>query len=79
MSVWYIKVLNNLALPPLHVFFQKLGSGGSTRASAKGDCMIPFRPTTFGQNTLSIVGGKLWNNLPLSIESVPLSTPSKLT
>jgi len=61
------KVLNNLALPPLHVFFQKLASGGSHRASAKGDCMIPFRHTNFGQNTLSIIGGKLWNNLPLSI------------
>ncbi len=61
------KVLHNLAPRPLHGFFQRLESGGSTRASVNGDCVIPFRRTTFGQNVLSIIGGKLWNSLPLPV------------
>ena len=65
------KVLYNLVSPPLHGFIRRLESGGSTRASVKGDCVIPFRRTTFGQNVLSIIGGKLWNSLPLIIRECP--------
>ena len=65
------KVLYNLAPRPLHSFILRLESGRSTRASVKGDCVIPFRRTTFGQNVLSIIGGKLWNSLPLIIRECP--------
>lgn len=65
------KVLHNLAPPPLHGFFQRPDSGGSTRASVKGDCVIPFKRTTFGQNVLSKIGCKFWNSLPLPIRECP--------
>ena len=64
------KILNGAAPGPLDNFFNK--SHSNLRSSAQGNCSIPNKKTSFGQNSLSFVGPKLWNSLPLGIKSLSL-------
>lgn len=63
------KVLNGLAPPPLGEFIitKTSTSGRVTRASTRGDCVIPYRRTTFSQQVLSVKGSEIWNNIPAAI------------
>ena len=62
------KVLHGLAPPPLEEFIRRRASTSRiTRATGRGDCEIPFRHTTFGQNVLSYKGSVSWNSLPASV------------
>lgn len=65
------KALHGLAPPPLEEYIKQRTTSTSTsrvtRATARGDCEVPRRRTTFGQNVLSVRGSVLWNSLPLSV------------
>lgn len=76
------KVFNGLAPPPLNDHIKQRPVCGpmtiTTRASDRGDCLIPFRRTTFGQTVLSVKGSKFWNTIPTTIREYPtLSTFKK--
>lgn len=42
------KILNSLVPPPLKYFIKKNIS--NTRGGSRGDCVVPFRKTVFGQS-----------------------------
>ncbi len=69
------KVLHGLAPPPLNGFIKLRADSGlyrDIRASARGDCEVPFRCTTFEQAMLSVIGSKYWNSLPFAIRECPM-------
>ena len=69
------KTLNELAPPPLKEYIKQKTTGASsaqvTRATARGDCAVPFRRTVFSQKVWSVQGSEVWNSLPLSIRESP--------
>lgn len=72
MACQIYKVLHSLAPSPLKDFIKtKDSSQRTTRASTRGDLIIPHRYTTFGQTVLSVRGGNMWNSLPLTLRECP--------
>lgn len=73
------KVLHGLAPPPLKDFIKsKTVTGMGTRATARGDCEVSHRRTTFGQTVLSVKGTHYWNRLPLKLRECPTLPTFKL-
>lgn len=66
------KCLNNTAPRLLCESVTRLQSGtrSTTRATSKGNCIVPFRRTSFAQTAFSIKGTKLWNSLPDTLKSI---------
>ena len=69
------KSLNDLAPPPLEENVIQMSTSATstrvTRATARGDCEVPFRNTTFAKNVFSVQGCTLWNSLPSSVRESP--------
>lgn len=66
------KVFHGLAPPSLSTYIKPRSDRGfCTRASFRGDIVIPHRKTTFGQTVLSIRGGHFWNSLPTNTRECP--------
>ena len=62
------KIINGLAPPPLNRFIKRNESGlRTTRATARGDCEVPFRQSVFGETVFSVRGSHHWNSLPNEI------------
>jgi len=76
MPVLYIRSSRTCPTPTERIhYIKKTGRGKKcTRASIRGDCVVPYRRTTFGQYVLSIKGSEIWNKLPVVIRECP--TPS---
>lgn len=75
------KTLHDLAPPPLKEFIKRTNTQPSTRvtrAVVRGDCVVSYRRTTFGQSALSVMGGRLWNGLPLTVRECPTYTSFKM-
>uniref|UniRef100_A0A3P9HG26 ribonuclease H n=1 Tax=Oryzias latipes TaxID=8090 RepID=A0A3P9HG26_ORYLA len=63
------KILHGLAPPPLQDFVKKR-QNRSTRASSRGDCIIPSRKSSFGQTVFSFRASQTWNTIPKSIREL---------
>lgn len=65
------KILHGLSPPSLKDFIKFKSSTGArvTRASVRGDCVVPHRDTAFSKNVLSVKGTKIWNNIPKDIRA----------
>jgi len=51
-----------MAPPPLGEFItQNTQSSKQTRSVERGDCIIPFRKSSFSQSVFSVKAGHLWN------------------
>ncbi len=62
------KILHGLAPPPLGEFIQqKSSSGRATRAATRGDCVVPYRRSKFGQTVFSVRASNYWNCLPAEL------------
>ncbi len=58
------KTLHGLGPPQLNEYIKlKMSRGTTTRATARGDCEVPYRRTTFGQTVLLVRGSTIWNNI----------------
>ncbi len=59
------KIMPGSAPPPLADFIKfKSIENRVTRGAAKGDCIIPYRKTLFGQAIFSFRASHLWNSIP---------------
>ncbi len=67
------KILHGLAPPPLSEFIKK-NTNRSTRAGSRGDCLVPFRKTVFGQSGFSYQASHTWNTVPSDIWDLPTIT-----
>ena len=62
------KILKGLAPPPLSAYVRQNDNvSHTTRATNRGDCVIPLRRTSQGQTVLSVAGSRIWNTLPVMI------------
>lgn len=51
--------LHGLVPPPLHEFIkQRADICNSTRATTRGDCVVPYKHTISGQTALSVKGSE---------------------
>ncbi len=74
------KILKGLAPPPLSAYIkQKENNNHTTRATARGDCIVPLRRTSCGQTVLSVAGSRIWNNLPIIIRDCNTYTTFKIS
>ena len=65
------KILHNTAPPPLKSFIiQRNSSNQITRSATRGDLLIPFRKSTFGQQSFSVRAIRNWNSLPTTINDI---------
>ena len=65
------KILHNTAPPPLNSFILKRNSSNqNTRSTTRGDLLIPFRKSTFGQHSFSVRAIKNLNKLPTTINDI---------
>ena len=64
------KILNRLATAPLQMFIQK-NESRSTRATSRGDCIVPFRKSAYGQAVFSYRATHTWNTLPAALRELP--------
>ena len=65
MPVSFFKILHGLAPPPLNEFIKlKDDNGLATRAVTRGDCVIQYRHSKFGQIVFSVRASNYWNTLP---------------
>ena len=62
------KVLHNMAPPPLCTYIT-LKTSRTTRATTRGDCLIPRRQSSFGQSAFSVRASQDWNNSPQYIRN----------
>lgn len=62
------KIFHGLAPPPLSEFI-KQNQVTSTRASARGDCKIPYRKTSFAQLGFSYQAAHTWNSIPSELRN----------
>ena len=66
-----VKILHNTAPPPLKSFIiQGNSSSQITRSTTRGDLLIPFRKSTFGQQSFSVRAIRNWNSLPTTINDI---------
>uniref|UniRef100_A0AAR2J957 Reverse transcriptase domain-containing protein n=1 Tax=Pygocentrus nattereri TaxID=42514 RepID=A0AAR2J957_PYGNA len=65
------KILYGLAPPPLRQFIKQKDSRGSmvTRAFTRGDCIVQYRRSKFGQTVFSIRASQYWNSLPTELRT----------
>lgn len=75
-SVLVFKIFHGLAPPPLQDFVKR-NSNRSTRAGSRGDCIVPFRKSAFGQAVFSFRASQTWNTIPSTIRE--LSTLTSFT
>lgn len=62
------KILKGLAPPPMSAYVKQNGNiSYTTRATTRGDCVIPLRRTSCGQSVLSFAGSHIWNSTPSMI------------
>lgn len=64
------KIFRGLAPPPLKDFIKK-NTNRSTRAASRGDCIVPFRKSVFGQSVFSYRASQTWNAIPCVIRDLP--------
>lgn len=65
------KILHGLAPPPLCDFLSvRSNNNHNTRATSRGDCVIPFRKTAFGKSAFSYKTSNEWNTIPTSIREI---------
>lgn len=69
------KILNGQAPPPLNEFLKR--NSRTTRAGSRGDCLVPFRKSVFGQLSFSFRASQTRNTVPASIRD--LETLSSFT
>uniref|UniRef100_A0A8C8E3R6 Reverse transcriptase domain-containing protein n=1 Tax=Oryzias sinensis TaxID=183150 RepID=A0A8C8E3R6_9TELE len=64
------KILHGLSSPPLHQFINiRTADHSRTRSAVKGDCIIPFRKSVFGQTAFSVRAATEWNFTLVSIRN----------
>ncbi len=62
------KILNGMAPPPPSAFVkQKTSDNRSTRSAQRGDCVVPFRSSSFSQSCFAVRATQFWNTLPAEI------------
>ncbi len=62
------KIVHGLAPPPLGEFIQqKSSSGRATRIATRGDCVVPYRRSKFGQTVFTVRASNYWNCLPAEL------------
>ncbi len=72
------KIIHGLSSPPLHQFVNiRTADHSRTRGAARGDCIIPFRKSLFGQTAFSVRAAAEWNLTPINIRN--LNTYSTFT
>uniref|UniRef100_A0A4W5Q9E1 Reverse transcriptase domain-containing protein n=1 Tax=Hucho hucho TaxID=62062 RepID=A0A4W5Q9E1_9TELE len=65
------KILHNTAPAPFNSFIiQRNNSRQITRSTTRGDLLIPFRKSTFGQLSFSVTAIQNWNSLPTTIKDI---------
>ena len=65
------KILHNTAPPPLNsLTILRNNSSQNTRSMTRGDLLVPFRKSTFGQLSFSVVAIKNWNSLPAHLKDI---------
>lgn len=64
------KCLNNHVSPMFSELVSRRQSSqrANTRATVRGDCLVPKCKTSFGQSAFSVKGPKLWNALPTNLK-----------
>lgn len=63
------KILHGMAPPP-HNEFIKQNFNSSTRATTRGDCIIPHRRSAFGQSVFSYRAVHTWNTIPIELRNI---------
>lgn len=65
------KILHNTAPPPLHPYItQRSSTNRTTRASTRGDCIVPHRTSTFSRSSFSVRVSQDWNSIPTEIRDL---------
>lgn len=72
-SILVYKIFHGLAPPPLKDFIKK-NTNRSTRAASRGDCIVPFKKSVFGQSVFSYRASQTWNAIPCVIRDLPTFT-----
>ena len=62
------KIIHGLVPPVLNQFVELAST--STRSAARGDCVVPFRKSTFSQSAFSIRAAHEWNSIPTHIRNL---------
>ncbi len=65
------KIIHGLSSLPLHQFVNiRTADHSRTRGAVRGDCIIPFRKSVFGQTTFSVRAAAEWNLTPINIRNL---------
>jgi len=65
------KIMHNATPAPLNSFIiQRHNNSQITRSTTRGDLIIPFRKSTFGQLSFSVKTIQCWNSLPTTIKDI---------
>ena len=62
------KIIHGLAPPVLNQFIKVVST--STRSAARGDCLVQFRKSAFGQSAFSVRAAHEWNSIPADIRNI---------
>jgi len=64
------KIIDGFSSPPLHQFVQtQTAEHSRPRGAARGDCIITFRKSVFGQTAFSAQATTEWNLTPITIRN----------
>ena len=67
----FYKIIHGMAPPPLREFVTiRTNQHRITRGVMRGDCIIPFRKSTFSQSAFSVAASREWNNIPTCIRDL---------
>ena len=65
------KIIYGSTTPPLRQFVNiRTTAYGFTRGAARGDCIIPFRKSSFSQSAFSARAALEWNSIPATIRDL---------
>lgn len=71
----FYKIIHGLSSPPLSQFVNIRNTAQRvTRGSARGDCVVPLRKSTFSQSAFSVRAAQEWNSVPQNIRELTTYT-----